>query len=94
VRDELEQFTRAGVTPFGVNPAPAGAHAAYAERLRLPFRLLSDPGLVVATAYGAVQPGGRGVARSVVLVDRSRRVRYAQHGAPGASLILEALEGE
>jgi peroxiredoxin len=93
VRDEIDQYHTAGIRPFGVNPATADAHAAYARRLGLPFTLLSDPGLLVAQAFGAVRPGGAGVARSVVLVGRDGRVRYAQHGAPGADLVLEAVEG-
>jgi peroxiredoxin len=93
VRDEIDQFEAAGIRPFGVNPASVEAHAAYARRLALPFTLLSDPGLHVARAFGAVRPDGDGVARSVVLVGRDGRVRYAQHGAPGAALILEAVEG-
>lgn len=92
MRDEIDQLAAAGILPFGVNPAPPRDHAAYARRLGLPFTLLSDPGLVVARAYGAVRPDGNGIARSVVLVGRDGRVRYAQHGAPGAALVLESVE--
>ena len=84
-------FEQHQVRPFGVNPAPAASHAAYAARLRLPFPLLSDPGLLVAQAYGAVRPDGATIARSVVLIDRDGRVAYSQAGAPGAAIVLEAL---
>jgi peroxiredoxin Q/BCP len=84
-------FERHQVRPFGVNPAPAASHAEYAERLGLPFPLLSDPGLAVATAYGAVRPDGVTIARSVVLVERDGTIAYSQAGAPGADIVLEAL---
>lgn len=84
-------FERHQVRPFGVNPAPAPSHAAYAAKLRLPFPLLSDPGLTVARAYGAVRPDGGSIARSVVLVDRDGEVAYSQAGAPGAEIVLDAL---
>ena len=84
-------FQRHQVRPFGVNPAPAAAHAGYAARLHLPFPLLSDPGLVVATAYGAVRPDGATIARSVVLVEQDGTVAYSQAGAPGAHVVLEVL---
>lgn len=84
-------FQRHEVRPFGVNPAPAASHAGYAARLRLPFPLLSDPGLTVAKAYGAVRPDGATIARSVVLVERDGIVAYSQAGAPGAHVVLEVL---
>jgi thioredoxin-dependent peroxiredoxin len=91
VRDDLPLYTRHHVRPFGVNPASAESHAGYAERLRLNFPLLSDPGLAVARAYGALRPDGQTIARSVVLVGRDGIVAYSQAGAPGADIILEAL---
>lgn len=91
MRDDLPLYTRHDVRPFGVNPASAESHAGYAERLRLNFPLLSDPGLVVARAYGALRPDGQTIARSVVLVARDGTVAYSQAGAPGADIVLEAL---
>jgi thioredoxin-dependent peroxiredoxin len=91
VRDEIEAYTEQHVRPFGVNPASIQSHASYAERLGLPFPLLSDPDLEIAAAYGTVKPGGSGTARSVCLIDRDGRVLYSQAGAPGADVILEAL---
>ena len=84
-------FERHRVRPFGVNPASAASHAGYAVRLHLPFLLLSDPGLVMATAYGAVRPDGTAIARSVVLIEVDGTVAYSQAGAPGAGIVLEAL---
>jgi len=90
----MPQFEARRVRPLGVNPSPAERHAEYAARLRLPFPLLSDPERAVAAAYGALQPGGASISRTVVLVAQGGMVRYAQAGAPGAELILEALEAE
>ena len=91
MRDDLPLYARHRVRPFGVNPASAESHAGYAERLRLPFPLLSDPGLAIATAYGAVRPDGSSIARSVVLIEQDGTVVYSQAGAPGAEIVLEAL---
>jgi peroxiredoxin len=92
VRDEIERYRRCEVRPFGVNPATAERHADYAGRLKLPFPLLSDAGLRISRAYGAVRPLGAGISRSVVLVDRDGTVLYSQPGAPGADLSLEGLD--
>ena len=74
-----------------MNPASAESHAGYAARLRLPFPLLSDPGLTIARAYGAVRPDQSSVARSVVLIEQDGQVVYSQAGAPGAAIVLQAL---
>ena len=87
----MTKFEARHVRPFGVNPAPAERHADYARRLELPFALLSDPDLVVSRAYGAVHPGGASISRTVVLVEQGGIVRFAQPGAPGADLVLDAL---
>ena len=94
MRDEIIQYQRAGVRPFGVNPADATSHAAYARRLNLPFPLLADNGLMISRAYGAVRPDEGAVARSVVLIDRDGTVLFAQPGAPGASISLESFSPE
>jgi peroxiredoxin Q/BCP len=91
VRDEIQTYTSHQIRPFGVNPASAQSHASYAEKLGLPFPLLSDPGLEISRSYGALKPDGRGIARSVYLIERDGRVLYSQSGAPGAELIIEAL---
>ena len=91
MRDDLPLYARQRIRPFGVNPASAESHAGYAERLRLTFLLLSDPGLQMARAYGALRPDGVSIARSVVLIEQDGIVAYSQAGAPGAEIVLEAL---
>jgi len=91
VRDDLPHSASHRIRPFGVNPAPAASHAGYAERLRLNFPLLSDPGLIMARAYGALRPDGLTIARSVVLIEQDGTIVYSQAGAPGAGIVLEAL---
>jgi thioredoxin-dependent peroxiredoxin len=94
VRDEIEAYTEQDIRPFGVNPASAESHASYAARLGLPFPLLSDPELSIASAYGTVKPNGNAIARSVCLIERDGRVLYSQAGAPGADVILEGLRSQ
>ena len=93
MRDEIESYTKNDIRPFGVNPASVESHAAYAAKLGLPFPLLSDQGLEISRAYGTLKPDGKGIARSVCLIDRDGLVLYSQPGAPGASIVLESLSG-
>ena len=91
MRDEIQSYTSHDIRPFGINPASAESHSAYAAKLGLPFPLLSDPGLEISRSYGALKPDGKGIARSVYLIDRDGRVLYSQAGAPGAEIVLESL---
>lgn len=91
LREEFATYRRAGVRPFGVNPAAVAAHADYAARLELPFPLLSDPDLAVARAYQAVRPGIDRIDRTVYLIERDGTVGFGARGAPGAEITLEAL---
>jgi peroxiredoxin Q/BCP len=90
VRDEIEKYRKAGVQPFGVNPAGVESHVKYSEKFGFNFPLLSDPGLTTAVRYGAVKPGGASVQRSVVRIGRDGTVQFAARGAPGAD---ESLAG-
>ena len=54
MRDEIEQFKKAGIQPFGVNPASVDAHRKYVEKMKFNFPLLSDPDRGIAQAYHAV----------------------------------------
>lgn len=92
LRDEFPRFRALGITPFGVNPAPAEAHRAYAAELGLPFLLLSDPGLNVSAAWQAVAPLGDQITRTVYRVDADGIIRFGARGMPGADITLEGLE--
>jgi peroxiredoxin len=92
LKDEFARYRSAGLTLFGVNPAPVADHREYAASLGLPFLLLSDPGLIAAQAWHAASPLGDQVTRTVYRVDRSGTVRFSARGMPGADIILEALE--
>ena len=91
MRDEIEQYLKANVQPFGVNPAGVESHRKYAEKFNFPFPLLVDQGRQVAQAYGAVKLGGVAVQRSVVLVGQDGRVLFAKPGAPGPDESLAVL---
>lgn len=93
MRDELDEFRKAKVQPFGVNPAPAESHARYARKMNFGFPLLSDPDRAIASAYGALKDDGNGIQRSVYAIRRDGTIAYAVRGAPPPSEILASLKG-
>jgi len=88
VRDEIEKFEQANIRPFGVNPAGLDSHVKYAESFRFNFPLLSDPDRAVARAYHALKDDGKGIQRSVYVVQRDGTVAFAQRGAPPVDEIV------
>jgi peroxiredoxin Q/BCP len=91
VRDEIESYRSANVRPFGVNFAGIESHRKYANKLRLPFPLLSDPGRETIDAYGALKPDGKKIQRTVVLVKQDGTVGFAARGMPGPEESLASL---
>ncbi len=87
----MTQFERAGMQPFGVNPASIQSHQSYVEKMRFNFPLLSDPDRAVARAYRALKDDDKGIARTVYVIGRDGRVRFAQRGAPPVDLIVESV---
>jgi peroxiredoxin Q/BCP len=93
VRDEIGKYEQAEVQPLGVNFAGVESHQRYAQKLKLPFPLLSDPVREAVASYGALQDDGKRIQRTVVLVDRDGSVLFAARGMPDADETLKVLRG-
>lgn len=73
-RDGLEVFADLGVDVIGISPDDAASHRRFREKHGLPFTLLSDTSLDVASSYGC--KALIGMKRGVYLLDEEQRVRY------------------
>ncbi|MDH4159501.1 MAG: thioredoxin-dependent thiol peroxidase [Actinomycetota bacterium] len=84
--ENLASLDSAGYAVVGISPDPPAKLAKFREHDNLTFPLLSDPGKVVLTAYGAYgekQLYGKtvvGVIRSTFVVDPEGRIEVAQYG--------------
>lgn len=87
----MTKFERAGIQPFGVNPAGVDAHLKYVEKLRFNFPLLSDPERAMARAYHALKDDDHGIARTVYVIGKDGTVRFAQRGTPAVDDIVAAV---
>lgn len=80
-RDAWKELQKLGVVVIGVSPDDAASHQKFAAKYRLPFLLLSDPGLQVMKKYGAygekTMYGKKtvGVIRSTVWIGPDGKVR-------------------
>lgn len=74
---------------YGVNPGSAASHQHFREKHHLPYALLVDEGKRVANLYNA---GGLFVKRTVYLIGKDGRVRFAQRGMPPPLEVLKFAE--
>jgi len=87
-RDVNSEFQAADTLVFGVNEAGAESHQLFIEELGLPFDLLIDEGLHVATAYDALKPEGGRITRTVYVVGKNGKVLFRAPGTPTTDELL------
>lgn len=74
---------------FGVNPGSVESHVAFRAKFQLPYPLLMDPGQRVAKLFAS---HGLIVKRTVYLVGKSGKIRFARRGVPSPSEVLDSAE--
>ncbi len=75
-RDEYEVFKDAGAEVVGLSGDDATAHAAFRDKHRLPFVLLSDKANAVRKAFGVKSTLGLLPGRSTYVVDAQGLIRH------------------
>ena len=75
-RDSYEAFREAGAEVIGVSTDSARSHQNFAERHRLPFHLLSDPGGAVRARYGVARTFGVVPGRVTYVIDREGIIQH------------------
>lgn len=74
---------------FGVNPGSAESHTAFRGKFQLPYPLLVDRGQLVAKLFAS---HGLIVKRTVYLIGKSGKIRFARRGVPSPSEVLATAE--
>lgn len=76
-RDSYEDFVDEGAVVIGVSGDDIPSHKAFANKRKLPFTLLSDPGNKVARSYGVKKALGLiMLGRVTFVIDKEGQVRY------------------
>jgi peroxiredoxin Q/BCP len=73
-RDAYEDFVEAGAEVVGISGDSQASHRAFAQKHRLPFRLLSDPDGEARRAFGVKKTLGLLPGRATFVVDRQGRI--------------------
>jgi thioredoxin-dependent peroxiredoxin len=88
-RDRWELVKSKDAMVLGINPAGETKHARFREHHGFQFSLLADPGQRVGALYHAK---GLIVKRTVYLIGKSGKIRYARRGKPVPEDVLAAAE--
>jgi peroxiredoxin Q/BCP len=92
-RDSYEVFIDAGAEVIGVSSNSVGKHAAFADKHKLPFTLLSDEGGQVRKRYGVPAVLGLLPGRVTYVIDRRGMVRHVFNSMTNVSQhVDDALE--
>jgi len=93
-QEHYAQLRDLGCEVYGVNPAEAQSHQAFAEAQGFDFPLLTDRGGSVARSYKASIPIGfkPRIIRTVYLVNPERKIRLANRGAPSVQAIIRSIQ--
>jgi peroxiredoxin len=85
LRDELADYTGAGVTVLAISTDPVFSLRAFREKEGFDFPLLSDfwPHGAVAQAYGAFNDKAGMALRATFLVDAEGAIAFAEVNGPG-----------
>jgi peroxiredoxin len=77
LQENYEEFQQADAEVLGISIDSRWSHAAFAEKLGLSYRLLSDFDRQASKAYGVLRKEGF-AERSLFLIDKEGRIRYAE----------------
>ena len=101
-RDSYEVFTDAGADVIGISSDSVASHAAFADKHKLPFTLLSDKGGHVRKSYGVPAVLGLVPGRVTYVIDREGTVRHSfnsmtnigQHISDALRIVRELQAGQ
>lgn len=85
VRDQWSLLSGHDVAVYGMNSGSAESHRKFRAKYRLPYPLLIDEGKRVAGLYNA---GGLIIRRTVYLIGKDGKIKFAQRGMPSPSEVI------
>lgn len=94
IRDDWNDFIKAGIHVYGINPADAKSHTAFIKKHDFPFPLLIDENRKVTKAYDAEQDLfiTKIVKRTVVGIAKDGHIIYYRQGMPKNTEIIKAFK--
>lgn len=91
LRDDTELFKGLNTEFLASNPDSLESHEKFASAQHYSFPILVDAERTMAKTYKALKEDGKGIQRTVYIVDGKGVVRYAKQGLPPDTELAEAI---
>jgi peroxiredoxin Q/BCP len=91
LRDDTEMFKALNTAFIGSNPDSVESHERFAAAQSYKFPILVDAERTMAQAYHALKEDGKGIQRTVYILDKEGIIRYAKQGLPPDTELADAI---
>ena len=92
LRDDTETFSKLNTAIIASNPDGLESHNRFVEAQGYKMPILIDAERAMASAYHALKEDGKGIQRTVYIVDAEGVIRYAKQGLPPDSELEAAIQ--
>ncbi|WP_373531576.1 peroxiredoxin family protein [Vampirovibrio sp.] len=92
LRDDTELFQGLNTEFVGCNPDSMESHEKFAAAQSYKFPILVDANRTMAKAYRALKEDGKGIQRTVYIIDTKGVIRFAKQGLPPDSELVEIIK--
>ena len=92
LRDDTEMFRQLNTQFIGSNPDSVESHERFRAAQGYEFPILVDADRSMAKAYHALKEDGKGIQRTVYIIDKNGMIRYAKQGLPPNSELADVIQ--
>jgi peroxiredoxin Q/BCP len=92
LRDDTELFQGLNTEFLASNPDSMESHEKFAAAQSYQFPILVDANRTMAKAYRALKEDGKGIQRTVYIIDAKGVIRFAKQGLPPDSELIEIIK--
>lgn len=92
LRDDTELFQGLNTEFLGSNPDSMESHEKFAAAQGYKFPIAVDANRLMAKAYRALKEDGKGIQRTVYIIDAKGVIRFAKQGLPPDSELVEIIQ--
>ena len=91
LRDDTEMFQALNTEFIGSNPDSVESHERFRTAQNYKFPILVDADRNMAKAYHALKEDGKGIQRTVYIIDKDGIIRYSKQGLPPNSELADII---
>jgi peroxiredoxin Q/BCP len=91
LRDDTAMFRQLNTEFIASNPDSVESHERFAKAQGYQFPILVDAERSMAKAYHALKEDGKGIQRTVYILDQDGIIRYAKQGLPSDAELADAI---